>query len=220
MAIISSTHFQALIVLSAMTAAVPALAEERPAEPPAGTHDAPSAQATPPLRLAFDGISPGSEVRVVSKSEGAPATASCSQDCELKLQKGEYTVIAIRGEYQRTKEVDLSSSQVVKVGAWDGAVRTTGTVVGITGVVVGALGVLATVAMYMRRPDPPDSDPAPGHTAAGALPVVGMILGSVLAFGGFSLAASNRAPSMDLQRMPTTYPPPSTGAGISLGGKF
>jgi hypothetical protein len=39
--------------------------------------------------------------------------------------------------------------------------------------------------------------------------------------GGFSMAASSTAPSMDLQQMPMTRRPPAgAGAGVSLTGKF
>jgi hypothetical protein len=70
-------------------------------------------------------------------------------------------------------------------------------------------------------PGPEDEDLDNSGAIIGLAGVAGLVGGTGLAIGGFSLAAANRAPSMELQRMPTTRPPPrGAGAGISLGGKF
>jgi hypothetical protein len=177
------------------------------------------------VRFAIDGLDPGVEVRVVSRSERAPEgtrAASCTQDCELKLQKGAYTLVASRGDEQRTKEVELTSSQILKVGEWDGAVRTMGTVMGITGIVIGAIGAFVTVGVLATpSPGPGDDEAAPGRAGVFMMGLAGLAAGTGLAVGGFSLAAENRAPSMDLQRMPMTRPPAGgAGAGVSLSGKF
>jgi hypothetical protein len=175
------------------------------------------------VRLAIDGLSPGSEVRVVAKSEQVPErteAASCSQDCELKLPKGTYMLIASRGDEHRTREVELTSSQVLTVGLWDGGARTAGTVLGITGVIVGAIGAFLSVAALAAPAYPPGSDEAsPGRGGVFAMGLLGVAAGTGIAFAGFSLAAANRAPSMDLERMPMSRTP-AAGANISLSGKF
>ena len=108
------------------------------------------------------------------------------------------------------------------MGEWDGTVRTAGTVMGITGIAAGAIGAFLIVAVLAAPPYPPGSDEAPpGRGGVLGMGVIGLAAGAGLAIGGFSLAAANRAPSMDLQRMPTTRPPAGgAGAGISVSGNF
>ena len=197
-----------------MTAAIPAAAQQQPSEPAAQTEGTPPTVAAGPLRLAIEGLTPGLQVRVLSRAEQSPepsSGASCSQDCELELQEGAYTLMASRGDYQRTKDVELTSSQVLKVGEWDGAVRTFGTMMGITGIVVGTLSTLVTVAMAGSSGTGSganaSTDSTPGILL---LAPVGILVGLGFTIGGFSLAAANRAPSMDLVRMPVTYPPPGS----------
>jgi hypothetical protein len=177
------------------------------------------------VRFAIDELDPGLEVRVVPRSERVPeatGVASCTQDCELKLQKGTYTLIAIRGDEHNTQEVELTSSQVLRVGKMDGVARTMGTAMGITGIIVGALGAFVAVAVLAKPPPPPDSDEvSPGRAGVFWMGIAGVAAGTGLAIGGFSLAAANHAPSMDLRPMPFTRPPPGgAGAHISLSGKF
>jgi hypothetical protein len=177
------------------------------------------------VRFAIEGLDPGIEVRVVSKSERVPEgarAATCTQDCELKLQEGMYTLVATRGDEQRTEEVELTSSQVLRVGKLDGVARTAGTVMGITGIILGALGAFVTVAVLAAPPYPSGSDEqSPGRAGVFMVGLAGLAAGTGLAIGGFSLAAANHAPSMDLRPMPFTRPPPGgAGAHISLSGKF
>jgi hypothetical protein len=232
-----------LVVLAAATAAIPAAADERPPEPSGGARGAPttaqersseaqaktqatpSAHATPPLRFAIDDVDPGLEVRVVPRSERVSqgtGVASCTQDCELKLQKGAYTLIAIRGDEQNTQEVDLTSSQVLRVGKMDGVARTMGTAMGITGIVVGALGAFVTVAMIAAPPPAPDGDEdTQAKMGVFFLGLGGLVVGTGLAIGGFAIAASNHAPSIDLRPMPMSRPPAgAAGANISLSRQF
>jgi hypothetical protein len=94
---------------------------------------------------------------------------------------------------------------------------------GITGIVIGALGGFMTVASVASSDAAgPDSSTDDGAARAGIffLGLVGLFGGSGLALGGFSLAANNRSPSMDLQPMPSMAPSPAARAGISFGGKF
>jgi hypothetical protein len=219
-------HRLALVVVGAIAAPIPAAAQQPSSEPAAQAQGTSRTVATRPLRLAIKGLTPGSEVRVVSRSVETPGAsqpaASCSQDCELELQKGEYTLIASRGDDQRTKEVELTSSQILKVGEWDGRVRTFGTILGITGIVVGTLSTLVTVAMAMSSGGSAGGDASTDSTP-GILLIApaGIVVGLGLTIGGFSLAAANRAPSMGLDRMPMTYPPPgSPAACLSWSGQF
>ena len=239
----SARHRQAHLVLAAATAAIPAAAQERapeppgeaqaappgsqqrPSEPPAEAQGTPLTDATRQVRLAIDGLSPGLQVRVVSRSEHAPEgarAASCTQDCELELPKGAYTLIASRGDEHRTKEVELTSPQVLRAGKLDGVARTAGTVMGITGIIVGASGAVITVASFVRpSPGPDDEDLDNSGAVVAVAGVAGFAGGIGLAIGGFSLAAGNRAPSMSLFPMPTTRPPAGgAGTGISLTRKF
>ncbi|HMJ13376.1 MAG TPA: hypothetical protein VK524_18285 [Polyangiaceae bacterium] len=175
--------------------------------------------------MAIDGLSPGLQVRVVPRSEGVPervATASCTEDCELKLQKGAYTLIASRGDEHRTKEVELTSPQMLRVGKWDGVARTTGTVMGITGIIMGAIGALITVAYVAAPPLAPGEEDLGNNRALVLWAGIGSLaVGTGLTIGGFSLAAGNRAPSMGLFPMPTTRPPAGgAGAGLSLSRTF
>jgi hypothetical protein len=224
MAITSSTrHRQALLVLAAATAAIPAAAEEQPAGPRGEARSARPA-ITDPVRLAIGGLKSGQQVRVVWRPERVSewaVAASCTEDCELKLKKGAYTLIASRGDDHRSKQVELTSSQILKMGQWDGGIRAFGTVMGITGIVVGAMGAFITVASIVSpSPGPDDEDLDNSGTLVALLGVAGLAAGTGLMIGGFSLAAKNRAPSMDLERMPTTHPPAGGAAGISLSGKF
>jgi hypothetical protein len=177
------------------------------------------------VSFAIQGLSAGLQVRVVPKPERAPQSASpasCTEDCVLELQKGSYTVIASRGDDHREKDVELRSSQVLILGRSDGTSRTFGTVMGITGIVVGALGAFVAGAILAAPADPPDSDEAPpGRGGVFGMGVLGLAAGTGLAILGFSFAAANRAPSMDLEQM-AKAPPPARGAvaGISLSGKF
>ncbi|HMI86598.1 MAG TPA: hypothetical protein VK550_21040 [Polyangiaceae bacterium] len=177
------------------------------------------------MRFAIDGLRPGLQVRVVPRSERAPegvSPTSCTQDCELKLQKGAYTLIASRGDDHRTKDVELTSSQMLRVGKLDGVARAAGTVMGITGIIVGAIGAFITVAYVASPPLGPDDEDL-GNSRAVVLwaGIAGLAVGTGLTIGGFSLAAGNRAPSMSLFPMPTTRPPAAgAGAAISLTGKF
>ena len=218
-------HRQALVVLGAMTAAIPAAAQQQPSEPAAQAQGTHPPGATRALRLAIEGLTAGLQVRVLSRSkwprEGF-SSASCSQDCELKLQEGAYTLMASRGDDQRTKDIELTSSQVLKVGEWDGRVRTFGTMMGITGIVVGTLSTVVSVAMARssRTSWGPDASSDSTPTLLLLAPL-GILVGMGLTIGGFSLAAANQAPSMDLVRMPMTYPPPgSPAAGLSLSGRL
>jgi hypothetical protein len=226
MVIARSTRRQSLLLLAAATAAIPAAAQERTPELRGEAQGTPSAGATRPVRLAIDGLTPGLQVRVEPRSErvpeGAAKAAVCAEDCELELQKGTYTLIASRGDEHRTKEVELTSSQLLRVGQWDGVARTTGIVMGITGLIVGAIGAFITVGSFVApSPGPDDEDLDNTGTKVLFAGMAGLAAGTGLAIGGFSLAAGNRAPSMDLERMPTSRPPaPGAGAGISLGGKF
>jgi hypothetical protein len=222
---ISTRRRQALLVFAMTTAAIPATAQERPPEPPAEAQRTPSTNASRPVRFAIQGLSSGLQVRVVPKPEGAPesaSTASCAEDCVLKLLKGSYTLIASRGDDHRTKEVELTSSQVLILGRSDGISRTFGTVIGITGLVVGALGAFVAGAVLAAPADPPGSDEAPpGRGGVFAMGILGLAAGTGLAVVGFSFAAANRAPSMDLEQMAKARPPASGAVGgISLSGKF
>jgi hypothetical protein len=221
----STAHRQALLVLAAVTAAIPAAAQERSAEPPEEAHAATSADVARPVRLAIHGLTPGAEVRVVPKSDRLPegtGVASCTQDGELELQKGTYTLIAIRGAERNTQEVELTSSQVVRIGETHGVARTMGIAMGITGVILGALGGFVTVAILAAPAPPPDSDEdTQAKMGVFMLGLAGLAAGTGLAIGGFALAAANHAPSIDLRPMPLSRPPPGrAGANISLSGKF
>jgi hypothetical protein len=221
----SSTPFQALLILAAATVAFPAPAQERPTEPAAQSQSTPSAKAPRPVRFAVQGLSSGLQVRVVPKPERAPegaSTASCAEDCILELQKGSYTVIASRGDDHRAKDVELRSSQVLMLGKSDGISRTVGTVMGITGIVVGALGALVAGAVLAAPDYPPESDEAPpGRGGVFAMGVLGIAAGTGLAVLGFSFAAANRAPSMDLEQMAKArLPARGPVAGVSVGGTF
>jgi hypothetical protein len=222
---------QALIVLATTATAIPAGAEEQTpvpaAEPPAAAAPAHLAKPLRPVRLAIDGIPDGVQVRVVTRTEddteAGRDAATCTQDCELSLPKGSYTLVASRGAEQRAKEVDLTSSQVATVGRWDHAGRTMGTVLGVTGIVVGALGALITGA-FLAEPAPPpggDEDTEAKMTVLW-LGILGLAGGTGMAIGGFSMVSSNRAPSLEVDRMPASRPspPPSAATGLSLGGKF
>jgi hypothetical protein len=218
-------HLQALLALAAATIAIPAAAQDRPTEPPAQAQGTPSADATRPVSFAIQGLSSGSQVRVVPKPERAPegaSSASCTEDCVLKLQKGSYTLIASRADDHRTKDVEITSSQVLILGRSDGISRTFGTAMGITGIVVGALGAFVMGAVIAAPAYPPESDEAPpGRGGVFGMGVLGLAAGTGLAILGFSFAAANRAPSMDLEQMAKARPPASGAvAGISLSGKF
>jgi hypothetical protein len=225
MAIASWARLQALLALAAATIAIPAAAQERPREPPAEAQRTPSADATRPVRFAIQGLTPGLQVCVVPQPERAPeiaSSASCTEDCVLKLQKGAYTLIASRGDDQRTKDVELRSSQVLILGRSDGISRTFGTVMGITGIVVGALGAFVAGAVLAAPAYAPEDDEAPpGRAGVFGMGLLGLAAGTGLAIVGFSFAAANRAPSMDLEQMAKARPPASGAvAGISLSGKF
>jgi hypothetical protein len=129
-------------------------------------------------------------------------------------------LIASRGDDRRTKEVELTSSQILKVGEWDGAVRTMGTVMAIAGIIVGAMGAYITVG-YFAAPSGRGEELDASRTMLLFAGFAGLGAGAGLTLGGFSLTAANRAPSMDLHRMPSTHPPArATDAHISLSGKF
>lgn len=138
----------------------------------------------------------------------------------LKLQEGSYTVIASRGDEHRAKDVELRSSQVLILGSSDGS-RTFGTVMGITGIVVGSLGALLAGAVIAAPDQGPGSEDSSGRMGVLGMGVLGIAAGTGIAVLGFSFAAANRAPSMDLEQM-AKAPPPARGAvtGISLSGKF
>lgn len=210
---------RALILLTAMAIASPAAAED-----PAPSL---SPKASRPVRLAIDGINEGVLVRVVTRperdSEAGKDAATCTHDCELHLPKGSYTLVATRGAEQRTKEVDLTSAQVATVGRWDHAGRTMGTVLGVTGIVVGALGAFIMVGFFAQPALSPDADEdTEAKISLLGLGLLGVAGGTGLAIGGFSMASSNRAPSLEVDRMPSSRPapPPSTATGLSLSGKF
>jgi hypothetical protein len=88
------------------------------------------------VKLAIDGLAPGLQVRVVPRSERLPEgarAAACTEDCELELPKGTYTLVASRGDDHRTEEIELTSPQLLRVGQWDGKIRTTGIAMGLPG---------------------------------------------------------------------------------------
>jgi hypothetical protein len=222
---------QALILFATTAIALPAAAEEQtpvPAvEAKAAAAPPPLAKTLTPVRLAIDGIPDGVQVRVVTRPEddtqAGQDAAACTHDCELNLPKGSYTLVASRGAEQRTKEVDLTSSQVATVGRWDHAGRTMGTVLVVTGIAAGALGALITGA-FVAEPAPPpggDEDTAAKMTVLW-LGVLGLAGGTGMVIGGFSMVSSNRAPSLEIDRMPSSRlsPPPSAATGLSLGGRF
>jgi hypothetical protein len=215
-----------LVMLAAVTAAIPAAAEEQTPEPPLLSQGAKPAEASaPPVNLVIHGLSNGLQVRVLSNerlaAESASATA-CIQDCELKLPTGAYTLVASQGERQRTQDIALSAPLLLTVSEPNGALRDVGTVLGIAGIVIAAVGTFVTVGSLLAPSyQPGDDEVAGGRIAVFYGGLAGVAVGSGLIAGGFSLHAANLAPSMEVDRMATTGQPRGpTGASVSLRGSF
>ena len=215
-----------LAMLAAVTAAIPAAAEGQAPEsrlPPQGAK--PAETPVPSVNLVIQGVSNGLQVRVLSNErlavEGASATA-CTQDCELKLPTGAYTLVASQGERERTQDIALTAPLRLTVSEPNAALRHVGTVVGVAGIVIAAVGTFVTVGSLVAPSyQPGDDEVAGGRIAVFYGGLAAVAVGSGLIVGGFSLHAANTLPSMEVDRMVTPRQPRGpTGAGVSLRGTF
>jgi hypothetical protein len=228
MAIRSSTRrLQVLVTLAALSAVFPAAAEEQTTEPSPASRGAkttdPSAS---PVNVVVEGVTDGVHVRVLSKDEGDAAKAQaryCTQDCELKLPTGSYTLIASRGEQQRSQDINLTAPLRLTVNEPNATLRDLGTVLGITGIVLASLGTFVTVAaLTTSQSAGPNSSSDNGGLGAVMIGGFGIAAaGAGLIAGGFSLAAANRAPSIEVDPLstPRLQRAPS-GAVLSFTGRF
>jgi len=194
--------------MAAVGSATPALAQQAPERHPEQAEsdegEKPAEETVPSANLAIHGISDGLQVRVLLKEEGraveGEGVASCTRDCELKLPVGPYRLVTSQGENHTTKDVDLDTGLSLKVSEPSSGLNSLGVGLGISGIVVAALGSL--VAVYAL------AAPAQAENLSGARNTVlysglaGAAAGSGLIVGGFSLAAENRAPSLELDRSP------------------
>jgi len=224
-----SQHRQVLVLLGTVTGAIPAAAQERRPEAPLESQDAKPAEASAPsTSLVIHGVNDGLEVRVLSKdprlaSDGAQL--ACSQDCELKLRTGAYTLIASQGERLSTRGIELTDPLRLKVREPNAALSTLGTILGITGIAMASLGAFVTVASLGADNGGGGADSYGEDSSARMqvllLGILGLAAGSGLGFGGFSLAAANRVPSMEVERLPPAGPSPGLArVGASFIGRF
>ena len=213
-----------LTMLAAVTVTVPATAQEAP-EGPLKSRDAKTSEArAPAVDLKIEGVRNGLQIRVLPNeespaAEGGTAT-SCEQDCELKLPAGSYTLIASQVERQDVPGADLRAPLRLSMGDTDAARRRLGTTLGVGGIVAAALGSYLAVGALVAR------DGASGEFPSGLneffyLGLAGVGVGAGLVIGGFSLAASNRAPSTAVDRMPPVVQRRGPAEpGLSLSGTF
>ena len=224
-----SRYRQGLVLLAAVTWAIPAAAQERRPDPALESRDARPAEASAPwARLVIQGAANDLEVRVLPKdarlaAEGAQL--ACSRDCELKLRTGPYTLIASQGERLSMQGIELTDPLRLKVREPNAALSTVGTILGITGIAIASLGAFVTVASLVAQPRGGGPDAYGEDTSARMgvmlLGIVGLAAGTGLGFGGFSLAAANRVPSMEVERL--TAVGQSRGlarVGASFTGRF
>jgi hypothetical protein len=213
---------QVFTLLAAVTVAFPGAAQERSPEPPPRERAKPAEVTTPPVTLTIHGISSDLEVRVLSKAEGRGATgavvASCHRDCELKLPIGGYTLLASQGERQSTQDVDLAAPMSLTVSEPNVTLRGLGTGIGIGGIVFAALGAFVAVAALVTPLKGEDIDGGRAQVFLGGVATVG--IGAGLIAGGFSLAAANRAPSMEVDPPRLGHPRGPTGVALSFAGTF
>ena len=224
-----SLHLQVLVLLATVAWAIPVAAQERRPEPPSESRDARPAEASAPwARLVIQGAANGLEVRVLPKDarlspEGAQL--ACSQDCELKLRTGAYTLIASQGERLSTQGIELTDPLRLKVSEPNTALGIVGTVLGITGIAIASLGAFVTVAS-LAVPNGGGGADSYGEDSAARMQVlllglVGLAAGTGLGFGGFSLAAANRVPSMEVERLPAVGQSRGPArVGVSFIGRF
>jgi hypothetical protein len=216
-----------LVMLAAITAAIPAAAQERAPEPPVPSPGAKPAEASaPPVNLVIQGVGNGLQVRVLSKDERpaaeGPSANSCNQDCELKLPTGTYTLVASQGERQNTQDIALSAPLRLTVSEPNAALRYTGLTLGIAGILIAAVGTFVTVGILVGPTHHPgDDEDTAARMGAFYGGLAAAAVGTGLIIGGFSLHAANRVPSMEVDRMAPTGPPRApTGASLSLRGSF
>ena len=232
----SKRHLQILITLAAVSAALPAAAQERPSEPPRESQErAPEPQLesrdvkkadepAPSVNLKIKGVRDGLQIRVLSKEEGSatqgPGTTSCNQDCELKLPAGSYTLIAIQPEPQEAQAKDLRVPDQVTTNEPDAARHKLGTVLGFGGILALAMGSYMTIGALAARDGTNGEFPSGlnGFFYAG---LAGIGVGAGLTIGGFSLAAANRpATPAAVDRTPAVAERRGQPMGVSLSGTF
>ena len=213
-----------LTMLAGIAVTLPAAAQERAPEPPLKSLDAKTPEEpAPTVSLKIKGVGNGLQIRVQSKEEGpatqSPEAASCSQDCELKLPAGSYTLIATQGAPQETPGADVAAPPRLTMSDTDGSRHRLGTTLGIGGVVAAAMGSYLAIGALVAR-----------DGASGAFPsglndffyagLAGIGIGTGLMIGGFSLAAANPAPSTGVDRLPPAPRRGATDMGVSLSGTF
>jgi hypothetical protein len=221
----SKRHVQILTTLAAVTVTFSAGAQERASEPALKSRDAKTAEAAAPtVDLKIEGVRNGLQIRVLPKEEGlAPEDAratSCNQDCVLKLPAGSYTLIASQVEPQQLPGRDLGATPRLTMSDTDANRHRLGTTIGVGGIVAAAMGSYLAIGALVARDGTNGAFPS-GLNEFFFAGVAGIGVGAGLMIGGFSLAASNRAPSMGVDRMPPVVQRRSpTDMGLSLSGKF
>ena len=223
-----STHFSArrlrvFVLLAAVASATPALAQEAPDPELEQEGEKRAKGSVPATNLAIQGISDGLHVRVLSREDGpamdGEGIASCTQDCELKLPAGPYRLVTSQGELQTTKDVELDAPLRLTVSEPSTTLHGLGVGLGIAGIVVASLGSLVAVSAVATRGEGEELSGARNNILLSGL--AGAAGGAGLIVGGFSLAAENRAPSLEVDRSPRLerlQRPAATG--ISLGATF
>jgi hypothetical protein len=220
----SMRHLRTLTVLAAVTATLPAAAQERVPDPPLKSRDAKTAEAAAPaVDLKIEGVRNGLQIRILPKDDGlAPQSgtnASCKEDCELKLPAGSYTLIATQVEPQEAPVADVEAEPDVTTSPPNASLRRLGYDLGAGGVVAAVIGTYLVVATLVARPTT-HGEFLTGRTEYFYAGLAGIDVGAGLMIGGFSLAAANRAtPAMD-RIPPISQRPGLTEMGVSLTGAF
>jgi hypothetical protein len=227
---------QIVTMLTAVTATLPAAAQERgpeaplksperAAEPAMKSRDAKAAEPAPPtVDLKIEGVRNGLQIRVLPKDEaltpeGGKGT-SCKEDCELKLPAGSYTLIASQVERQEAPGADVAAPPRPTMSEPDAGRHRLGTALGVGGIVAAAMGSYLAIGALAVRDGSQAAFPS-GLNEFFFAGLAGIGIGAGLMIGGFSLAAANRATPMAVDRMPTAVQRRGpTEMGVSLTGTF
>jgi hypothetical protein len=200
----------------------PAAAQERGPEPQLKSRDAKTAEpAAPAVDLKIEGVRNGLQIRVLPKDERPEGgtSASCKEDCELKLPAGSYTLIATQVERQETPGADLGAQPEDTTSEPDPSRRRLGNALGASGVVAAVIGSYLVIAALVARPSTHGEFlSARDEFFYGGLAGIGV--GAGLMIGGFSLAAANRSTPMAVDRMPTVVQRRANDVGVSLTATF
>lgn len=177
----------------------------------------------PTIDLKIEGVRNGLQIRVLPKEDGpqpeGKGITSCEQDCEVKLPAGSYTLVASQVERQEMPGKDVGAPPPAMADR-DSARHRLGHALGVGGIVAAALGSYLTVGALVAR-DGTQPEVVSGLNGFFFAGLAGIGVGAGLMIGGFSLAASNPAPSTAIDRMPAVAQRRSpTDMGVSLSGSF